>query len=51
VDRHAVGGIRDRFFVGMIGSGAIMAAMGFASLINVRDLKTELSEINLFGGG
>jgi hypothetical protein len=38
-------------FVGMIGSGAIMAAMGFAALISGRDLKTELSEINLFGGG
>jgi hypothetical protein len=38
-------------FVGLIGSGAIMAAMGFASLISGRDLKTELSEINLFGGG
>jgi hypothetical protein len=37
-------------FVGMIGSGAILAAMGFASLISGRDLKAEMSEINLFGG-
>jgi hypothetical protein len=35
----------------MIASGAILAAMGFTSLICGRDLKAEMSEIDLFGGG
>lgn len=38
-------------FIGMIASGAILAAMGFAAVISGRDLKAEMSEMNVFGGG
>jgi hypothetical protein len=36
--------------IGAAASGAVLAAMGFAALISGRDLKAEMSEINLFGG-
>jgi hypothetical protein len=44
-------GIAAFISIGMIASGAILAAMGFSSLISGRNLKAEMSEINLFGGG
>jgi hypothetical protein len=37
--------------IGAVASGAVLAAMGFAAVISGRDLKAEMSEINLFGGG